>query len=356
MRLIDRIAQCRQPFVVRSNTDGRLTTLNNSADFAPVVAQCPLRYVLSDDLTNLCADLGYSKGARTVACADLLYVPAETLWVEWCNDPWQRALQRYGFPLIQDGFQSIGRRGSLIRATRDGRRGLIRTFWTQDDEREALASSVEAYFDFDTPADDAPEPFDQLDGKAGRVYDSVQSDDDVLGRCFRFRYEQSWSEYYRVAGLTASQDEAIWRHCLGTIAMDVPMLLAFFLLLATRGGLPQRRQVYERLNRQRKRTGKPLLLDHVEVRAPLIAEYHDRGPSPAAGLRRHPRLHHVRGHLVRRGGQIFWRVPHLRGRVRAGAVRTRTVVWTINRPGRREREQDSTGAQSARSRSGAPVH
>jgi hypothetical protein len=40
----------------------------------------------------------------------------------------------------------------------------------------------------------------------------------------------------------------------------------------------------------------------------------------------------VRGHLVRRGSELFWRVPHLRGNVRAGIVRSRTVTWTIDRP------------------------
>jgi hypothetical protein len=37
----------------------------------------------------------------------------------------------------------------------------------------------------------------------------------------------------------------------------------------------------------------------------------------------------VRGHLVRRGSQLFWRVPHLRGSARQGSVRTRTVTWTF---------------------------
>jgi hypothetical protein len=34
---------------------------------------------------------------------------------------------------------------------------------------------------------------------------------------------------------------------------------------------------------------------------------------------------------VRRGTQIFWRVPHLRGSARSGVVRTRTVTWTFEK-------------------------
>ncbi|HVH83724.1 MAG TPA: hypothetical protein VM713_05340 [Steroidobacteraceae bacterium] len=329
MNLIDSVAQCHTPLVVRDHTSGRVTALNNTADCGALVARCPLRYVLSDDLTRLCAELAYSKGARTIACADLLHIPAEALWMEWCNAPWNKALQQYGFPLVEAGAQWVGRRGAWIRATRDGRRGLVRTFWSVP-AGEVLASSVEAYFDLDTTTGAEPHPLDGEPGLAGRVIDS-DSVDDLLGRCFRFRYEQSWSEYYESAGLAREQSFALWRHAVGTIAMDIPMLLAFFLLLATRSGLPQRVQTLEQLNRRRLRGGKAPLLEHIEVTAPLLPEYRDYQHSEPFASRKSPRLHHVRGHLVRRGSLIFWRVPHLRGSARAGAVGTRTVTWTFAR-------------------------
>ena len=123
---------------------------------------------------------------------------------------------------------------------------------------------------------------------------------------------------------------ALWRHAAGTIAMDIPMLLAFLLLLATRSGLPQRVQTFERLNRRRLRSGRAPLLEHIEVYAPVLPEYRDCWRGEPQGPRMSPRLHHVRGHLVRRGSQIFWRVPHLRGTARSGSVRTRTVTWTFD--------------------------
>lgn len=330
MRLADRIAQCRRPFVVRRSCESRLIQLNNTADFADAVLHCPIRYVLSDDLTRLCADLAYSTGARSIACADLVHVPAETVWIEWCIQPWRQALHEYGFPLIENNSSCVGRRGALVHATRDGRRGLLRTFWTPANEQDVLASSMEAYFDFDTPEGEVPEAPDGREGQVGQVCDETRSEEDMLGRCFRFRYEESWSDYYRRAGMTSDQENAVWHYCLGTIAMDIPMLLAFFLLLGTRTGLPQQRPALERVNRQRVRAGKVRLLDHVEVRSPLLPECRDATPTEWHGTRRHPRLHHVRGHLVRRGNQIFWRVPHLRGRARFGAIQTRTVVWTYD--------------------------
>jgi hypothetical protein len=314
--------------MVQDCNSGRATVLNNTSHFADRVATCPVRYVLHDDLTALCADLAYSKGARTFDCADLIHVPAERLWIEWCNAPWQNAIERYGFPLIDGGSQLIGRRGALINSSPDGRRGLLRTFWNNPIDQDVLASNVEAYFDLDTlPGEEPESPDRRVDAVA--VTDPAVHGDDVLGRCFRFRYEQSWSEYYRRAEMTDAPSLALWRKCLGTIALDVPMMLAFLLLLASRTGLPQRQPELARLNHARRKRGRAPLLDHIEVRAPLLPEYGPNYRSPNNHTRRGPRLHHVRGHLVRRGSNLFWRVPHLRGSTRSGVVRTRTVLWTF---------------------------
>jgi hypothetical protein len=55
--------------------------------------------------------------------------------------------------------------------------------------------------------------------------------------------------------------------------------------------------------------------------APLVAN---------ANRRRGPRLHHVRGHIARRGDKVFWRLPHLRGSARLGVVRSRTVQLSFH--------------------------
>ncbi len=331
MRLADRIAQCRSPFIAQNLTSGALTYLNGASDFATSIAKCQTRYVLSDDLTRLCTAIAYSKGARTLACADLLHVPAELLWVEWCEAPWRSELELYGFRAPPGPIEVSGRRGALVQATRDGRRGSIRTFWsTGESEHDLLASSMEAHFDFDATEEEPIAP-DQQSPASIRVADH-DGDDDVVRRCFCFRYEPTWAEYYQRAGLTAQQMNGLERHSLGTVAIDIPVMLAFFLLLATRPGLPRRPLMLERLNRIRLKSGKVPLLDQVEVLSPLLPEYRaSTGRTPSFG-RRGPRLHHVRGHLVRRGSQLFWRVPHLRGNPRAGTVRKRTVTWTIDKP------------------------
>jgi hypothetical protein len=332
MKLADQIAQFRAPFIVRSDATGRATYLNNAADCAAEVAGAPIRFVLSDDLTRLCAALAYSKGARTLACADLVRVPAESVWIEWCNEAWQSELKLYGFGVPQPNASLGGRRGALFRASRDGRRGTLRTFWTGATGGDVLASSIEAYFDLDTPEGEEPEPPAGERPSVHRVADEGRAAGDILSRCFRFRYERSWSRYYEAAALEPRASDVLWRHALGTIAIDIPVVLAFFLLLSTRSGLPQQRQSFERLNRSRIKSGKAPLLDHIDVRAPLLPEYRTASSDEWQSGRRSPRLHHVRGHLVRRGSQLFWRLPHLRGSARQGSVRTRTVTWTFERP------------------------
>src|SRR5258708_3430475 len=112
-------------------------------------------------------------------------------------------------------------------------------------------------------------------------------------------------------------------------AFIIPMLFALFLLLAAKGGAQQRVVNMDRLNRMRRHSGKTELLEHVEVFASLRAQREGNRTHVDANTRIGRRLHHVRGHLARRGYSIFWRSPHLRGNARLGVVRSRTVELTF---------------------------
>lgn len=315
--------------MIACRASGRTRTLNNAAECAHEVSRVPIRFVLSDDLTRLCTALAYSHGARTIACADLIRVPAESVWVEWPSGPWQHELSLHAISASHPAYSPADRRGVLLRGSKDGRRGALRTFWSGGADGNVLAGCIEAYFDLDTPQGEEPEPPAGWSSSAHRVFDPAHGSADLLGRCFRFRYEPSWQQYYDAAALDPEQRAALWHHALGTIALDIPVLCAFFLLLSTRAGLPQTPQSFERLNRSRVKAGKPPLLSHVDVRAPLLPDCRAHAGEGEGAARRGRRLHHVRGHLVRRGAELFWRVPHLRGNPRFGAVRTRTVTWTF---------------------------
>jgi hypothetical protein len=118
---------------------------------------------------------------------------------------------------------------------------------------------------------------------------------------------------------------------LSAVARDPPLILAFLLLLSAKDAtrsIPVSRAV---INRKREIHGHPPLLDHIEVRASLnTVQETDSGGFEVAG-RQSPRLHHVRGHLVRRDDRVFWRVPHLRGSAARGMVRSRTVCLSFAR-------------------------
>src|SRR5262249_40658672 len=132
-----------------------------------------------------------------------------------------------------------------------------------------------------------------------------------------FRLDPAWVNYYRAADLMVSQQSLVLRELLGTMAFDMPMILALFLLFAAKDGVQRRTADLERLNRARRCSGKRPLLEHIEVRAPIAVSYQCPAWHAAnANRRRGPRLHHVRGHIVRRGDKVFWRLPHLRGSVR----------------------------------------
>jgi hypothetical protein len=349
MRLADRIAQCRTPFIVERTKDGSVTHLNNAAAFSRHIENCATRYVLSDELTRLCTALAYSKGAGTLAFTDLLHVPAERVWVEWTEAPWRSELARYGFSNLVNSPCS-GRRGVFIQSNREGRSGLMRTFWASgESELEVLSSSMEAYFNFNTQEGDEPATFDRQKGPSFCISDKSVGEADILRRCFRFWFERSWQDYYGGAQLTPVQSAALSHHALGTIAIDIPVVLAFFLLLTTRPSLPRRPLMLERLNRARSKSGKARLLDQIEVFSPLVPEYSPSSGRSSGSGRRASRLHHVRGHIVRRGSQIFWRVPHLRGSARSGVVGTRTVTWIID-PSERKQQGAPPAAEAAESR------
>jgi hypothetical protein len=148
----------------------------------------------------------------------------------------------------------------------------------------------------------------------------------------RFRFDNEWATYYSARCNTDAMRQAVLRSSLGGCAFDAPMLMAFFLLLGARNLLPRREVLHERLNRARARAGRTPLLEHVELSAPLDEPKSRQPSSTNEAARQSPRLHHVRGHIARRGSRVFWRSPHMRGSARFGQVRSRTVTITSGLP------------------------
>jgi hypothetical protein len=335
VRLLDLVAQCRDPLVILSNAHGaRPIKVSGPNDFARHIVECPLRFVIADDLTRASAELAFADGDRLTSCLDLLRIPAPLLWVEWSDAVHQQVICECGV-VSQRDHNAFGRQvGVLLRASSDGRSAMVRTFWSvrlANGQCAAQMSPLETCIDLDDRFVSAGDPDAMLRGHYASVtYGGDAGVAELLQRV-RFQFDDKWLSYYSAAALDANERETIARASLAAVAHDIPMLLAFFLLLNAHGAtrrMPVARSV---LNRKRLERDRAPLLDHVEVHASLPELPADHEESATVGSRRSPRLHHVRGHLVRREDRVFWRTPHLRGNARQGVVRSRTVCLSFGR-------------------------
>ena len=323
MRLLDHVAQCTAPFVVRQD-DGDVWRLTGASDFAQPLARCPLRYVLADDLVRTCTALAYSEGDELSGCLDLLHIPAAQLWIEWNDAARRDELTRVMPQSERTEHADILRAGTLISAQPGGRAGSLRTFWlSRAEPEEPLLAAVETLLDLDGGAAAAPAD-GLLEGHTVALRDHGNPQVDDLLQCAGFRLDPSWLQYYRSTCSAATRQQVIQRS-LAAVVFDIPVLLALFLLMSIRADLVWMPVSSARLNAKRTRLGKHPLLEHIEVSSPLFASAPPYRGEGGAVPRRAPRFHHVRGHIVWRRNAIYWRGPHWRGHVRLGSVRTRTV-------------------------------
>jgi hypothetical protein len=291
--------------------------------FSHLLRTCPLRVVLADDIVRCAVMLAYSDGDRLTGCLDLIHAPMETVWVEWTEATRLAALREVP-DLAVRADATAKHAGLLIQSDKSGRAGNIRTFWSLPNE-VAYTGSIITEFDLDNAIREAKEPSAIFAGQAAGINCTEEPGIDEILNHVRYRLDPGWLRYYRSSNLTEDEQTSIWRAALGTTAYDTPMILALFLLMAAKEGVQRREIGLERLNGARRRVGRAPLLEHVEASlhahaAPTSSE-RDRNNSSG----RPKRIHRVRGHLMRRGNNIFWRSSHLRGSARQGMIRTRTV-------------------------------
>ena len=325
MRLLDLVAQSTS---AAPGLPGGWA-LPGAHHFADAVRNCPLRLVLADDLIECTIQLAYAEGERLSGCLDLVHVPSQQLWLEWLEATRQSTLREMP---VSGGTAcySVRRTGVLIAADPTGRAGTMRTFWSMQNE-QVYSAALLTDFNLDRVVRPALDISAVFSGAPFGVVIPMEAALDELLSHVCFRLDPAWANYYRTADLTERQQLLVLREALGTMAFDMPMILALFLLFAAKDGLQRRAADLERLNRARQRSGKRALLDHIEVRAPIAVGYQcPASPAANGNRRRSPRLHHVRGHIARRGDKVFWRLPHLRGSARLGVVRSRTVQLSFH--------------------------
>ncbi len=266
MRLLDLIAQSSPP------QSGVPTTrpLPAPHHFAQAVHACPLRLVLADDLTKCSTTLAYAEGGRLSRCLDLVRVPSERLWVEWSESPRVAALSAILETHIKPPVTG-GRAGVLIDSDASGRSGTIRSFWSTPDERVYCAQMI-TEFDLNLPIRGWNHSIAEVfNGESTAVYEGRGSAFDALLIHIRFRFDPAWVEHYSLANLSNDRQSEVLCTALGYTAFIMPMLIALFLLLASKGSVEQRVVNLDRLNRIRRHAGKAELLEHVDAFTSLQA-------------------------------------------------------------------------------------
>jgi hypothetical protein len=319
MRLLDRVSQLAPRGLVEF--DDRFVAVPRVEELRTSVPRCPLRYVLATDVSDFCLRTVADNAAFLHETADIVGAPAPAFWVEWNASPCQKRLQELG--VVEPGVVRFerDRAGLYVECDARGRRGRISVCSGSPDDQESVEiAPFEIQFDFDNP--NLRETAAREDDSIGVATPRSPGLSKLLGFVI-FRLYSPWSE--RLESIKSPERfratcmPAMWR-----TVMDFPMLWAFLALLNARNAVTVAAADLERLNVARARRGRRPLLSHLEVRSVIASTA--RGAGGIGEERAQPRLHLVRGHLVRRRDKVFWRTGHMRGHADRGTIETRTVT------------------------------
>lgn len=299
MCLADKAAT--RPAEVRIERADRSWIMPGSSAFAKALQDASARYVLQQDVCDACRNVRGEWADLLTPDNPRLRAPLTLFWIEW-------------------GEAGSGQEvGILVEAEDDGRSGSLRLFWTSAAGVEVAQGEV--LFDLDRTLDMHPR-----DGGRRFPFTGLPQELAFLQPHLALAFDEYWENYFRASPLGPIALPQAAAECCVNLWPDVVQALAFFALLGARVPLAEKPVDRGRLNKARVKAGKPALLDHVQLTIGRPQPAHSAEHSWQEGARRHPRLHSVRGHLVRRRDQIFWRAPHLRGLENAGRAASPTRI------------------------------
>ena len=318
MRFLDAVAQAREAIAVACPGDATVWRFPGADVLASELSLCPLRYVLHDDVTAVCTRLAFEDDTILGSSIELVRIPAPTLWIEFVGSARHGVFADLDRLDVRANPSSRQRVGILVTADARGRRGSADVCWENGEGLSPDLAPFTVEYDFD----------DEGFSERGAFSVSV-SDFPALSALFnrvRFRLRPEWHRYYAQRAKSPDHYRDILRRAVDPLLEDVPFLAVFCLLLSSGNALRQEPADRSRLNMARARRSRPPLLDHVELTMNLA---HGNTNAVAVGERSSPRLHFVRGHLVRRGDAVHWRTSHIRGKAEVGSIRSRTVALRI---------------------------
>ena len=322
MRLLDMVAQSTRPMIVEMPADGRIWRLPGADTLADDVRRCPLRYVLHDKVTEMCTQLAFEGDTILGSAMALLRVPAPRLWLEFRGAARNKVFTDLDRADTDPNAYPQQRIGLLVTSDESGRKGTVSVCWDSEGSNEPALAPFVIEFDFD---DDSFSSRGRASANGMCIGVGIGDHPDlgVLFDRVRFNLRPEWHNYYRSCADSEHGFRPLLKAALKPLLEDVPFLATFCLLLISNSAL--RSQPCDRsvINRSRERKGRSPLLDHVELTMSLGE---GEGTAHQADVHRSaPRLHFVRGHLVRRRDTIYWRTSHMRGKPNIGSISTRTV-------------------------------
>ena len=292
MRLVDKVMQSPSTFEVAEPSGMR--TVTGAGSIAHELRDVRLRYILDRDASRRCSELIFSPGGVLTVDDEIVRMPAPRFWLE-CYPDGPPAGPRDTRPEMRLGF--------LVDASSDGRSGQITCLAeNMSGSASLLAGFVE--FDFDNPS---------VPAKPMKRY-RMRHDENAEIAAFlehaRLVIRDEWIAHIQSLAtpydsFVARQAEMIW--------FALPIVRSFSALLNSPRILRERPSSLQRLNVARSRSGKPPLMDHIEIGLNLDPKENEGKAGWSNGHRSAPRLHFVRGHRVTRAGQTFWRNSHFRG-------------------------------------------
>jgi hypothetical protein len=257
------------------------------------IGNATIRYVLTPDVVAICESLVSDHFDMLSDMTDIVRVGEESMWIE-----------RHSELADADGVHR--RIGLLVEADCDGRSGTI-TVAIEIPGQPPLVMPHGIAFDFDGNIALSCDGLSQF-----RITDFASDATRKLASCFAIRLLPGWREYYSLDSRSPEIRKEIMDELARSAMPDGLFLMAFTALLMSRKSFREVPSQLGRLNRARARSGKLELLDHLEVMTHVIAGDHV-GSRSLASERRPSRMHHVRGHFVRRGPLLYWRSAHFRG-------------------------------------------
>ena len=322
MRLQDMVVEASDVWIQTSDT--KIHNMPGANTATQNISSAPLRYVLDDACVRMVSEAAFGEKSMVGEAVDLLRMPAERIWLEWSEPLPLQVVQRSGHDGSGRKDRPARKVGILIESDDSGRRGAAQMIW-QNEQGEAELSPFVAEFDFDAELFRASETTKET---VRHVQVRGLQALDPFFRRIRYRMDPKWEAYYRGYCKSNEHFERIVCSALTHVAGDFPIAAAFFLILSTRSAFDEKPASFAKLNAKRARKGKTALLDFVEVKMNLTPSQQTGGFG--AGERSLPRLHHVSGHLVRRGDTLYWRRAHLRGNPSHGAIVAKTINVTAS--------------------------